>query len=171
MAPDSFLGKLRDKTGLTDFDLPTAAQWEYLCRAKTTTVFNDGNADAKYSGTEDNNNGNTNTYLTALGWYKYGYPESPTAQPVGGKLPNAWGLYDTHGNVWEWCRNWASTVPVVGVDPQGPNSSQDQYRMRRGGGHDAIAANCRSGNHSDGARANPYRQLGNIGFRVVRTLQ
>ena len=159
------MGKLRAKTGIPDFDLPTEAQWEYVCRAKTTTVFNDGNAAAKYDGTVENNNGNTNGFLNALGWYKFNDPTPPTAaQPVGGKLPNAWGLYDTHGNVWEWCLDWHGT-PVSGSDPKGAVSGSN--RVFRGGNWSNTASYCRS------ARRNstpPSGRYNDIGFRLVRTL-
>ena len=165
VASGSFMDKLRDKTGLTDFDLPTEAQWEYVCRAKTATVFNDGNAAAKYDGTEENNNGNTNGFLNALGWYKFNDPTPPTAaQPVGGKLPNAWGLYDTHGNVWEWCLDWYGT-PVSGSDPKGTVSGSN--RVIRGGSWCYPASHCRSAYRSI---STPSYRSNNIGFRLVRTL-
>ena len=165
VATGSFLAKLRDKTGIADFDLPTEAQWEYVCRAKTTTVFNDGNAAAKYDGTEENNNGNTNEYLNALGWYKFNDPTPTVANPVGGKLPNAWGLYDTHGNVWEWCLDWWGT-PVSGSDPVGAESGST-LRVQRGGGCNGTALYCRSAFRSSSPPSSLYFA---VGFRLVRTL-
>ncbi len=163
---NSFMGKLRTKTGLSDFDLPTEAQWEYACKAGTTTVFNDGDANAKYTGTEENNNGNTNQYLNVLGWYKFSVPTAPTAaQPVGGKRPNAWGLYDTHGNVWEYCLDWHAATAETGTDPDGPSSGS--YRVGRGGRWVSDAGNCRSAHRSD---ISPSSRNSSIGFRAVRTL-
>ncbi|MDD3544107.1 MAG: SUMF1/EgtB/PvdO family nonheme iron enzyme [Kiritimatiellae bacterium] len=69
--PGSFIDKLRKMTGREGFDLPTEAQWEYLCRAGTSTVFNDGETNACLSGIEENNNGNTNAYLDVLGRYRW----------------------------------------------------------------------------------------------------
>jgi formylglycine-generating enzyme required for sulfatase activity len=163
-ASDSFMGKLRTKTGIADFDLPTEAQWEYLCRAKTTTVFNDGAAGAYYTGVVDRNNGNTNDFLNALGWYTFS-PKPAAAQPVGGKLPNAWGLYDTHGNVWEWCLDWHAASADLGTDPDGAGSGSK--RVRRGGSWDNLASDCRSAFRGNNL---PSDKGSNRGFRLVRTL-
>jgi len=164
---DSFMGKLRARTGIADFDLPTEAQWEYLCRAKTTTVFNDGNADAKYDGELADNNGNTNQYLNALGWYKFSTSGSPKIALVGLKLPNAWGLYDMHGNVFEWCLDWSGTIPGTDVeDPVGPSSGT--LRIARGGAFDQVANLCRSSKRNSAGQDNKGTHRG---LRVVRTLQ
>ena len=160
----SFVGKLRAKTGISEFDLPTEAQWEYLCRAKTTTVFNDGTAGAYYDGVADRNNGNTNDFLNALGWYKFS-PQPAAAQPVGGKLPNAWGLYDTHGNVWEWCLDWYATNAELGTDPDGAVSGSS--RVNRGGSWGSPASSCRSAGRGS---STPSYQGSYLGFRLVRTL-
>ncbi len=162
----SFMGKLRTKTGIVEFDLPTEAQWEYFCRAKTTTVFNDGAAGAYYTGVVDRNNGNTNDFLNALGWYKFNNPTPPTAaKPVGDKLPNAWGLYDTHGNVWEWCLDWNATNAELGTDPDGAVSGSN--RVIRGGSWNIPASYCRSAFCSSDT---PSYRYSSLGFRLVRTL-
>lgn len=111
----SFMGNLQAKTGLI-FDLPTEAQWEYACRAGTTTTFNSGkdwvddaaSEVARYTDNQSDGKGGYSQYHTKVGSY----------------LPNAWGLYDMHGNVWEWCldrwgANTQSTLPVE--DPTGPD--------------------------------------------------
>jgi len=109
----SFIGKLRSKTGIALFDLPTEAQWEYACRAGTTTAYFWG--------------GSTNgEYL----WYFNN--SSQKTHPVGEKLPNAWGLYDICGNVEERCRDWYGTL-VYGTDPKGPSSGT--FRVTRGGSY------------------------------------
>ena len=90
----SFLGKLRGRAKL-DFDLPTDAQWEYACRAGTTTTYSYGDsADGAYM------------------WYL-----SSSTHEVGTKLPNKWGLYDMHGSVGELCLDWYGTLSY-GVDPK-----------------------------------------------------
>ena len=110
----SFLGKLRTKTGLA-FDLPTEAQWEYACRAGTTTALNWGK---NLTDKEECPN------MAEVGRYYYncfdgkrGYSQHTK---VGSYQPNAWRLYDMHGNVWEWCLDWYGGYPSSAVtDPQG----------------------------------------------------
>lgn len=145
----SFVGKLRAKTGL-EFDLPTEAQWEYACRAGTTSSYNNG--------------GSTTNDLNKLGRYlgNGGYANKHAA--VGSYQPNAWGLYDMHGNVWEWCLDWYGSL-AAGTDPKGPSSGS--ARVRRGGGW----------RYDDYACTSSFRNFwymsmsaGSVGFRLVRTL-
>lgn len=118
------------KTGLR---LPTEAEWEYACRAGTTGA---------YGGT-----GN----LKDMGWY--GGNSGSRTQPVGQKQPNAWGLYDMHGNVWEWCQDWKGDYPGGAVtDPKGAGSGG--YRVLRGGSIESSAEDCRSAGRR---RASPSR--------------
>ena len=140
----SFMGKLRSRTGL-DFDLPTEAQWEYACRAGTTTTYSYGNSA----------NGN---YM----WYSYnsGYHTFP----VGARRANPWGLYDMHGNLCEWCLDWHGNL-AYGTDSKGPSSGS--YRVRRGGGCISIADYCTSSNRSYESPSGGYNYCG---FRLVRTL-
>ena len=160
----SFLGKLRAKTGKT-FDLPTEAQWEYACRAGTTTALNTG---------KNLTSTDRDSAMDEAGRYSYnqkdgkgGYSEHTK---VGSYLPNAWGLYDMHGNVWEWCLDWyTSDLGSSAVtDPKGPNSGE--YRVVRGGGWSSSARICRSARFhyyftsnydGDSSKDNNY------GFRVV----
>ena len=109
---NSFVGRLQARTGL-DFDLPTEVQWEYACRAGTTTTYYWGDSmDGVYA------------------WYS-GNSSSRT-HSVGTRTPNAWGLYDMSGNVWEWCLDWFEERPSYTVDFKGPESGTK--RIFRGGG-------------------------------------
>lgn len=140
----SFLGRLRAKTGL-DFDLPTEAQWEYACRAGTATTYYWGDAmDGAYA------------------WYSSN--SGSTTHPVGTRLPNAWGLYDMSGNVWEWCRDRYGTL-AYGADPVG--SASGSSRVLRGGCWYYNSDYCTSSyrDYND-----PSYRLLNIGFRLVRVL-
>ncbi len=140
----SFMGKLRARTGL-DFDLPTEAQWEYTCRAGTTTTYSYGNSA----------NGD---YM----WYS-GNSSSKT-HPVGSKSANQWGLYDMHGNVWEWCLDWYGTLSY-GTDSKG--SSSGANRVLRGGSWISYADYCTSSNRLDYL---PSVEYSSFGFRLARTL-
>ena len=108
---DSFMGKFRARTGL-EFDLPTEAQWEYACRAGTTTPLNSGNELTEVNMAAV---GRTNQNRSDG---KGGYPQHTT---VGSYLPNAWGLYDMHGNQWEWCLDLYEPLSSgFKADPKGP---------------------------------------------------
>ena len=145
VAPESFVGILRARTGLR-FDLPTEAQWEYACRAGTT---------GPYNGCDP---GST---LAALGRYawnlanKGGYDYAHTT--VGMYLPNAWGLYDMHGNVWEKCLDWHGRVKK-GDDPKGP--SVGTYRILRGGGWTNNPNLCTSFYRYSYVPSNAYSDVG-----------
>lgn len=153
--PTSFLGLLRDKTGMYDFDLPTEAQWEYICRAGTTSYFNDG---ASTSANDTN-------ILKRLAWY-VGNSGGAGALAVGQKEANQWGIYDTHGNLWEWCRDWFGALQENSIDPTGPLTGS--RRVLRGGGWCSSAESCRSasrnGNYAPSATGTEF------GFRLVREL-
>lgn len=155
----SFLGKLRAKTGKT-FDLPTETQWEYACRAGTTTALNTG---------KNLTSTDKDSAMAEAGRYNYnqndgkgGYSSSHTK--VGSYLPNAWGLYDMHGNVWEWCLDWykSDLGSSAVTDPKGPSSGS--YRVMRGGSWYSSAQDCRSGNRYS---YNPSYSSSTYGFRVV----
>ena len=115
------------------FDLPTEAQWEYACRAGTTTALNNGTNLTSEKGECSN--------LNEVGWY-IDNCGSDGHKAVGQKRPNNWGLYDMHGNVWEWCRDRYASYTGDATDPTGPTSGSD--RVARGGGCSDRAEGCRS---------------------------
>ena len=127
------------------YRLPTEAEWEYACRAGTTTAYNTG------ASISDN-----------TGWYSSNSGDK--THPVGQKTANAWGLYDMHGNVWEWCWDWyGSYASGAQTDPVGASSGS--YRVGRGGGWYNSAVGLRSASRS---YDNPGYRFDHIGFRLVR---
>lgn len=154
---DSFAGRLSARSGLA-FDLPTEAQWEYACRAGTASLYNNG--------------GDTEADLKKVGRYsgntsdgKGGYTQHAI---VGSYNPNAWGLYDMHGNNWEWCLDWYGSLSSNVTDPTGPTSGS--WRVFRGGswyyyGADACQNTYRY-NRVPSSFSNYY-----YGFRICLTIQ
>ena len=124
------------------YRLPTEAEWEYACRAGSESDFAGSVADMAWSAltTPDRRN-----------------------HPVARRQPNAWGLFDMHGNVWEWCLDWQREYSeIAATDPHGP--SEGVFKVIRGGSWENAATMCRSANR--GSKAVP--ELGpNLGFRVV----
>jgi formylglycine-generating enzyme required for sulfatase activity len=144
-----FCKKLSEKTRQA-VRLPTEAEWEYACRAGTQTAFSFGEAPS------------------ALGDYAWWDGNSAkTTHPVGQKKPNSWGLYDMHGNLWEWCADWYAEYPAgPATDPSGPATGD--RRVLRGGAWDlnvtgGFRCACR-GNGVPSSRGN-Y-----VGFRCAMTL-
>ncbi|HUU28405.1 MAG TPA: SUMF1/EgtB/PvdO family nonheme iron enzyme, partial [archaeon] len=130
------------------YRLPTEAEWEYACRAGTTSNY--------YTGDNDSD-------LDKAGWY-YGNSGSAT-HAVGGKQANSFGLYDMHGNVWEWCNDWYGSYGSASqTNPTG--SSSGSYRVIRGGGWNISAGGCRSAVRD--VNGPPDRVADHLGFRVVR---
>ena len=160
----SFCNKLSEKakldpcyniaTGDCDFTkngfrLPTEAEWEYACRAETGG---------------DYYTGNNPTDLARAGWYADNSVEK--THTVGQKAPNAWKLFDMHGNVWEWCQDWYGkdyygSAPKL--NPAGPSSGSE--KALRGGSWIDNAGSCKA---SKRRSFNPKKNYSDIGFRVVR---
>ena len=162
---DSFFYTLQGKTGLS-FDLPTEAQWEYACRAETTTALNSGKNLSDPTACAEM--AEVGRYASNQNDGKGGYSQHTA---VGSYLPNAWGLYDMHGSVWEWCLDYLklNLGTSSATDPKGPTSgdSYQNYRVFKGGAWNMAASQCRSARRS----GNPYNAVGNnVGFRVALTL-
>ena len=171
---DALFGTPVDATNYTtgpfycDFDadgyrLATEGEWEYLCRAGTTTAF---------SCNETNYNG-SNCYSCTLGTHPtleqycvYCAYDPGTTAPVGSKLSNPWNLKDVHGNVYEWCWDRYGTYPS-GPETDYEGASSGSYRVIRGGGWGLNARKCRSAHRYDDSPDDRYSDLG---VRLVRTL-
>jgi formylglycine-generating enzyme len=134
--------------------LPTEAEWEYATRAGTTTTFSTG---ANLTTSQANYNGN-NPYMDfPKGEYRH------RTMPVGSFEPNAFGLYDMHGNVWEWCSDWYGPYPLKpSTDPKGPDTGT--VRVFRGGGWYSAAMMCRSARRYN---LNPDFSYNFLGIRLV----
>jgi len=138
----TFMGKLQSKAGLA-FDLPTEAQWEYACRASTTKALNNN---TNLQSTEQDPN------MDILGRYFYNGGSNYTSDAVSGgsaacgsSLVNQWGLYDMHGNVWEWCLDWYAAYSGDATDPEGPATTPAwPRRVLRSGAWIYEASRCRS---------------------------
>ncbi len=137
--------------------LPTEAEWEYVCRAGTEGVFHYGN-------TLSSKRANFNGQQPYGGVPKGQFRRKPL--PVGSFKPNAWNLYDMHGNVWEWCSDWYD-VAYYGnsaeKNPRGPK--QGNYKVVRGGAWDSGGAGLRAANRIS---YSPSMRLNTIGFRCVK---
>ena len=151
----AFCKKLSAKTGKR-VRLPTEAEWEYACRAGSSTPFHMGEtvstSDANYDGDSTYGSGRKGVY------------RGKTVS-VGSFKPNAFGLYDMHGNVWEWCQDWYGESyygSSAKTDPKGPSSGR--YRVLRGGAWYSNPALCRSANRY---RYSPDVRNSYYGFRVV----
>jgi formylglycine-generating enzyme required for sulfatase activity len=151
---EEFCHRLSRKEGVT-YRLPSEAEWEYACRAGTTTPFFTGETIS----TDDANYDGRRTY----GGGKKGVFRDGSID-AGSLKPNAWGLYDMHGSVWEWCRDWYGGYSRGEVtDPRGPASGD--RRVFRGGCWVNFPAVCRSANRGSDV---PEGWNFHLGFRVVR---
>ena len=138
-----FIKKLNAKTS-GGYRLPTEAEWEYACRAGTTTAYSNGDSITK-------NDSNV---------------EGLSTKVVGSYKPNAFGLYDMHGNVWEWCEDWKVDYPKEAViDPKGPETGKN--RVLRGGSFTGVGLHSRSANWFDNLPST--WNIDYLGFRLART--
>lgn len=147
-----FCGKLSamraEKSSGRVYRLPSEAEWEYACRSGTTTAFSFDTDPAQ---------------LGDYAWFKDNSGRS--THPVGKKQPNGWGLYDMHGNVWEWCQDWKTDYSSDSVtNPKGPPSGST--RVYRGGSWRSKARSCRSADRFKHIRPPGYRD-NRLGFRVA----
>jgi len=144
-----FIRKLNAREGVNKYRLPTEAEWEYACRADSKTRFCFGDGDH---------------ILSQYAWFDENSGDE--THPVGQLNPNDWGLYDMHGNVWEWCYDWYEDYQVRSLtDPSGPSSGS--IRVCRGGGWLNGAEGCTSAYRID---YDPGNRNHNLGFRLARSL-
>lgn len=139
----AFIKQFNSKDARNTYRLPTEAEWEYACRAGSVGAYGFGDDDEK---------------LVDHAWYQSN--SGGETHPVSSLKPNAWGLYDMHGNVWEWC---AENPKEEVTDPTGPSSVVD--RVLRGGSWGIPAAVCRSAVRYGNL---PSSRVGSFGFRLVR---
>ena len=152
----AFCRRLSAQDG-TEYRLPTEAEWEYACRSGSTGRWCFGDDESQ---------------LKRYAWY--GTNSGFSTHPVGEKKPNGWGLYDMHGNVWEWCADWWDAnyyqqfANKVAVDPTGPAGGFGRVlRVLRGGGWHFVASRCRSAFRCG---LDPGFRNDNLGFRLARTV-
>ena len=141
------------------YTLPTEAQWEYACRAGTSTPLNNGKTPSTRDG--------SCPLMDEVGWYSENSQGAP--RPVGGKKANAWGLFDMHGNVWEWCRDYCTHKGGVVTDTyvegiSDPLCKMGISRVCRGGGCISGPGSCWSANRSNEP---PTSKNNFIGFRLA----
>ena len=143
----SFISSLNKLDSNYTYRLPTEAEWEYCCRAGSDTNYSFGDDEEQ---------------LGDYAWY--GYNSKGKTHQVGQKLPNAWGLYDMHGNVQEWCQDWYDEnyyYNSPNINPQGPNSGMEH--VIRGDSFEYVAPY-----HSSSRRTGNNKKWSGLGFRLVR---
>lgn len=150
---ERYLEVLNNREGAWHFRLPTEAEWEYACRAGTGTEFAFGD---RLTDSLANYRADLPSHLSRPG-RAVGHPA-----PVGSYPPNPWGLYDMHGNAWEWVSDWYAPYTDLSVDPKGPDHGNE--KVLRGGSWFFGAENARSASRRTHA---PGLWGFSIGFRVV----
>ncbi len=148
-----FIQKLNRKEGENKYRLPTEAEWEYACRASSQTAYSFGDSPSN---------------LGSYAWYCTNAKDKGDtyAHAVAQKKANAWGLYDMHGNVWEWCEDWYGDYPSGSVtDPA--RTSSGSFRVGRGGSWNSSDSYCRAAFRIN---FNPSHGYSRLGFRLSRAL-
>jgi len=155
----TFIERL-NKMGEGYYRLPTEAEWEYACRAGSKDAYAWGDVlDCKQAMFCNN----TLKAETCVEYFRSLGLASDQPAPAGSFSPNAWGVYDMHGNVWEWCHDWYGDYPEKHVaDYCGPEDGTN--KIRRGGSWFGPAKRCRSANRNSGHPASRFRTTG---FRLV----
>ena len=141
-----FITKLNERTGENRYRLPTEAEWEYACRSGSSGAYCFGNA---------------KSLLGGYAWYNNNSEQK--THPVGEKKPNAWGLYDMHGNVWEWCQDWYGAYSLGSVTDH-VRLSSGTSRVLRGGCWNYDAWRCQSAARGS---LNPGLRYYGVGLRLV----
>jgi formylglycine-generating enzyme len=147
------------------YRLPTEAEWEYSCRANTTTRFWSGDADENLRGVANIADASFKQKYAAASWAVAWDDGYPFTAPVGRFKPNGFGLCDMHGNVWEWCQDWYGEKYYQNSppkDPQGPSAGS--FRVIRGGSFYDAPRYCRSAFRD---RSGPADRVSYVGIRVV----
>jgi formylglycine-generating enzyme required for sulfatase activity len=148
----AFVNRLSEMEGVGEgtYRLLTESEWEYACRGGTCTAFCRGN---DWQAFEPLFNPEHKGLIVPIA--------------IGGSQPNAWGLYNMHGSVWEWCQDWYNRYPPGSVtDPLGPHSGV--YRVCRGGDQSLVFSNCRSAQRF---MSTPGNCDDRFGFRLARTIR
>jgi formylglycine-generating enzyme required for sulfatase activity len=153
----NFIKKLNEKEGTYKYRLPSEAEWEYACRAGTTTRYSFGDDESE---------------LDDYGWYGGGLGDE--THPVGQKEPNSWGLYDMHGNVWEWVQDrWHSDYNGAPTDGSAWEGEDGASRVVRGGGWGSNAGGCRYADRDPDdprGRGRDRDRDRDLGFRILQEL-
>ena len=146
-----FIKKLNEKESTTKYRLPSEAEWEYACRANTTSIYSFGDDESE---------------LGEYAWYKDN--SSGKTHPVGQKKSNPWGFYDMHGNVWEWVQDkWYDGYEGAPTDGSAWEDGSGADRVVRGGGWGRNARGCRTAVRDSSAPSARYYDLG---FRLLKEL-
>ncbi len=143
-----FIMRLNARESTEHYRLPSEAEWEYACRAGTSTRYPFGDDESE---------------LDKYGWYR-----GTTSHEVGRKKQNPWGLYDMHGNVWEWCQDrWHTDMENAPRDGSAWEDGQSRLRVDRGGCWSSLGRYCQSALRSAN---DPDNRYGLTGFRIVREI-